>query len=47
MKRISIVLGLAVLMAATVVMTAGAALAKATTETSNVSSPEGQVSRPL
>jgi len=39
MKRISIVLGLAVLMAATVVLTAGAALAQATTETFNVSSP--------
>jgi hypothetical protein len=36
MKRISIVLGLAVLMAATVVLTAGAALAQATTETFNV-----------
>jgi hypothetical protein len=40
MKRISIVLGLAVLMAAAVVLTAGAALARATTETFNVSSPE-------
>jgi hypothetical protein len=35
MKRISIVLGLAVLMAATVVLTAGAALAQAETSTTN------------
>lgn len=39
MRRISTVLGLAVLMTAAVVLTAGAVLARATTETSNVSSP--------
>jgi hypothetical protein len=39
MKRISIVLGLAVLVAATVVLTAGAALAPAETSTTNLRIP--------